>query len=407
MGKVLNQQPFKAIYLVYAATSLVFVKLPCWTLWYLRPSARPRRSWTLKRALIVRVLQDLFTIGTVVDMRGGPKPAVAARLPDSALKDARSAWVEPIPEELFCGKLRRYAEITGVKPVGIPGYWLLKKGYKWNGHKAMPGEKTVLHLHGGAFAYGSARPSDMTANLTRGLLQHSQTLERTFAVDCRLAASAPRPQINPFPAALIDCLAGYWYLVQEAGFEPQNIILAGDSAGANFAIALVRHLLENPTPSLPPPGRMLVVSPCLDLMISRCGPESSIVQNATTDIFGVLPPGELFGRYSIVSYLGPLPLEEADTNRYISPMSLNVKPGPDGLALCKGFPETYIVAGGAERIADDARALKERMDADGAKAVLDIPPDALHDFVVFTWHEPERTETLRRMCRWIDSPDST
>ena len=179
------------------------------------------------------------------------------------------------------------------------------------------------------------------------------------------------------------------------------MIIAGDSAGANMALAIVRHLVENPHPSLPPPGRLVLVSACLDLMVSRCGPEASTTRNSPTDIFGVPPPGELFAKYSVVSYLGALPLEEADTSRYISPMSLHVKPGPEG--LCKGFPESYIVAGGAERIMDDSVVLKERMDADGVKAVLDIPPDAVHDFVVFTWHEPERTETLQRISEWIDS----
>ncbi|KAH9893199.1 alpha/beta-hydrolase [Cubamyces lactineus] len=405
MGKILNRQPLKALYLVYVATSLVFVKLPFWTLYYLPRSTRPRRAWTLKRTLIVRTIQTLFATGRNVDMRGGPKPAVAAKLDDDdkVLRDAhaKSAWIEPIPEELFCGELKRYAEITGVEPVRIPGYWLLKKGYEWTSHRAMPGEKTVLHFHGGAFTIGTARPTDVTANFTRGLLEHSETISRTFAVDYRLAASAPRPQINAFPAALLDCLAGYWYLVQEAGFAPQNVIIAGDSAGANMALAIVRHLVENPHPALPPPGGLVLASACLDLMVSRCGPEASTTRNSPTDIFGAPPPGELFAKYSVVSYLGALPLEEADTSRYISPMSLHVKPGPEG--LCKGFPESYIVAGGAERIMDDSVALKERMDADGVKAVLDIPPDAVHDFVVFTWHEPERTETLKRIAGWIDS----
>ncbi|KAI0664480.1 alpha/beta-hydrolase [Cubamyces menziesii] len=405
MGKVLNRQPFKSLYLVYVATSLVFVKLPIWTLYYLPRSTRPRRAWSLKRTLIVRTIQTLFATGRTVDMRGGAKPAVADKLDDAdkVLRDAnaKSAWIEPIPEELFCGELRRYAEITGVAPVRIPGYWMLKKGYEWTSHKAMPGEKTVLHFHGGAFTIGTARPTDVTANFPRGLLEHSKTILRTFAVDYRLAASAPRPQINAFPAALLDCLAGYYYLVQEAGFEPQNVIIAGDSAGANMALAIVRHLVENPHPSLPPPGRLVLVSACLDLMVSRCGPEASTTRNSPTDIFGAPPPGELFAKYSVVSYLGALPLEEADTSRYISPMSLHVKPGPEG--LCKGFPESYIVAGGAERIMDDSVVLKERMDADGVKAVLDIPPDAVHDFVVFTWHEPERTETLQRISEWIDS----
>ena len=43
------------------------------------------------------------------------------------------------------------------------------------------------------------------------------------------------------------------------------------------------------------------------------------------------------------------------------------------------------------------------MEADGVKVHADISPDAVHDFLIFKWHEPERTETLRRVCQWIDA----
>lgn len=91
--------------------------------------------------------------------------------------------------------------------------------------------------------------------------------------------------------------------------------------------------------------------------------------------------------------------EVAQTHRYLSPVSLDCKPET---GLFSGFPETYVVAGGAERLLDDSTALVERMRADGVRVVQDIPPDAVHDFLVFTWHEQERTEVLKRVSRWID-----
>lgn len=44
-----------------------------------------------------------------------------------------------------------------------------------------------------------------------------------------------------FPASLLDALAGYQYLLS-LGFEPKNIMLCGDSAGANACLALARYL---------------------------------------------------------------------------------------------------------------------------------------------------------------------
>lgn len=148
MVKLIDRQPFKTIYLVYFAATLVFVKIPCWTLWYLRPSHRPRPSWTLKRALIVRIMKELFTIKVKI---GSSEDTSMREVPDSELKDAKFTWVEPIPDDLFCGEVRRLADITGAQPIKRAGFWLLKKDSVWLGPKAQPGEKTVMHLHGGAF----------------------------------------------------------------------------------------------------------------------------------------------------------------------------------------------------------------------------------------------------------------
>ncbi|KAI0630803.1 alpha/beta-hydrolase [Trametes polyzona] len=392
MANVLEYQPLKALYLLYFVLVLLLVKLPLWTLDALPRARRPRPSWTLARCLIVRTAQEVW--GIRLDLRAPPVPR--GEVPDSELTDAKFAWVDPVPDKLFCGEVRRVAEITGAQPARIPGYWLLK-GAVWTGPRAKPGEKVVLHMHGGGFRIGTAHPSDVTANFTRGILKHSHSLERVFAVDYRLTSSVPYPAANPFPSALLDAVAGYRYLVQVAGFHPRNIVVAGDSAGGNLAVGLTRYLLENDFPSLPPPGHILVASPWLDLSMSRHGPDSSAVTSAKTDIFAV-KPGELFEEYAVVSLLGPMDFEVAKTNRYMSPVSLHVP----SQGLFKGFPETYVVAGAPERLMDDSRALIERMRADGVKVTADISPDAVHDFVVFTWHEPERTDTLRRVSEWID-----
>ncbi|KAI0369743.1 alpha/beta-hydrolase [Pilatotrama ljubarskyi] len=396
MVNILKYQPFKGLYIVYFASTLVFFKVPFWALQYLPRSKRPRSTWTLKRSIIVRTIRELFTFKVPVGLKtalDSPK-----EVSDRALTDAKFVWVDGVPEELLRGEVQRIAEITGVKPARNPGYWLLKEGSAWSGPKAKPGEKTVLHMHGGAFHLGTANPSDITSNITRGLLLHSQSLERTFAVDYRLTASAPHPPANPFPAALLDTIAAYRYLVGEAGFDPKDVIVAGDSAGGNLAVGLVRYLVENPIPSLPPPGHLLVISPWLDVSTSRCGPNSSAIINNPTDIFPD-KPGEPFAMYAVRSLLGPLDPEEAKTNPYFSPVSLHVKPDS---GLFKDFPETYVVAGGAERLLDDSTVLMEKMEADGVKVTSDVLPDAVHDFLVFIWHEPERTEVLRKIGQWID-----
>ncbi|TBU30613.1 alpha/beta-hydrolase [Dichomitus squalens] len=405
MAKLLEYQPFKAVYLVYSFGTFILVKIPAWFFSYVSPSRRPRPTWTIRRSLIIRSFQELQELFTVkIHLQLSHRDPLQEVL-DSSLTDAKFVWLEPIPDDspLFCGEIRRFADITGVKPAKIAGYWFLRRGSAWNGPNAQPGEKVVLHMHGGAFCIGTAHPSDMTANISRGLLEYSGTLQRTFSVDFRLTASAPNPPANPFPAAVLDSLAAYRYLVQDCGFEPKNVVFAGDSAGGNIALALVRHLIENELSSLPPPRALFLSSAWLDLMGSRDGPESSRVQNALSDIFSRrLPKGEFFAQYAITSLRGSLDLDVVKTNRYFSPAAVDAQP-PEGSTLFKGFPETYVTAGGAERFSDDSKALVERMKADSVVVHEDFSPDAVHDFLIFNWHEPERTEVFKRVCSWIDS----
>lgn len=152
MTNILEYQPLKAIYLLLFTLILLLIKLPVWTLNYLPRSRRPRTAWTLGRSLIVRTLQELWTLK--VDVRGQPAPVV--EVADSDLTDAKFTWVAPLPDKLLCGEVRRVAEITGAEPARIAGYWLLKQGAPWTGPRAKPGEKTVLHMHGGGFRVSCA-----------------------------------------------------------------------------------------------------------------------------------------------------------------------------------------------------------------------------------------------------------
>jgi hypothetical protein len=95
----------------------------------------------------------------------------------------------------------------------------------------------------------------------------------------------------------------------------------------------------------------------------------------------------------------------ADTNEYISPASklLPVKPS------FVGWPRTMIICGGAEVLADSIRMLKDRMceqmgEGIGPGNVLYVEaPDAVHDYIGFDWHEPERSETLQAVAAWVDA----
>ncbi|KDQ62914.1 hypothetical protein JAAARDRAFT_202453 [Jaapia argillacea MUCL 33604] len=318
----------------------------------------------------------------------------------------KGVWVDPAPS-LLTAELRSYGSISSVEPARIPGYWLDKVGQDLPiASPPLPHEKVVYALHGGAYISLSAHPEDVTANIAKGLLEHCNDVHRTFSVEYRLSVGAPFKPSNPFPAALLDALAGYNYLVSIVGFSPSNIIVEGDSAGGNLALALTRYLVENQNNSegikLPaPPGSLLLLSPWGDLGHSHNIPGSSVTTCASSDYIGGL--GSLQFIYPHLAFTGPHSLEAAETNRYISPASRNPAMGKVSF---KGFPKTFIVAGGAEVLLDSIRTLRNKMvedlgeDGDGGVTYYEAE-DGIHDYLGATWHEPERSETLAAIAEWI------
>ncbi len=105
---------------------------------------------------------------------------------------------------------------------GIPGVWVHPTSSR--------SDEAILHLHGGWFNFGAARPY-------RHLVGHiaARAGSPAFIPDYRLAPE------HPFPAAVEDVLACYRAL-EEAGIR--RIALAGDSAGGNLALGLASRVIH-------------------------------------------------------------------------------------------------------------------------------------------------------------------
>jgi len=317
--------------------------------------------------------------------------------------DVKSLWVEPA-HHLVRGQLKTWTSFTGVKPARIPGYWLDKPGLDIPvGQPIQPGEKILYRIHGGGYIASSARPnSPVASDITKELLRTCPQFRRAFSIEYRLSQLEPgKPPVNPFPAALLDILAGYTYLTDTLGIPAEDICVCGDSSGGNAALALVRYLVEarlhpqegqERVPAMP--GSLILMSPLADLGTSHETPGSSIYTNSSSDIV----PLEiaLASTYRQQAFLGSLDPEEALVNPYLSPASKH------STVSFKGFPKTFISAGGAEVLLDQMRTLKERMEADlGDGVVYDERPDAVHIFMGLAFHEPEKSQALKRLADWI------
>ncbi|MQY28630.1 alpha/beta hydrolase fold domain-containing protein [Nocardia aurantia] len=90
----------------------------------------------------------------------------------------------------------------------------------------------VLYLHGGGYTIGSpATHRSLAAHLARDLRRP------VYLPDYRLAPE------HPYPAALDDAEAAFLELLG-SGFAPENLVVAGDSAGGGLALALAERLRD-------------------------------------------------------------------------------------------------------------------------------------------------------------------
>lgn len=208
-------------------------------------------------------------------MRDFSAPGTGVRLPRVAVRAAVRVLVRPafgpwVPNAGWrrwldaCSVLTLVPRGTEVRPVRlgeVPGVRVTYPGADSTG---VDTARAMLYLHGGGYTTGSPRTH-------RSLAGHlSRTVAApVFLLDYRLAPE------HPYPAALLDTLAAYRAL-QRAGYPPERIVLAGDSAGGGLAVATALALRDAGEPL---PVALALLSPWLDLTLSS----ESIRSNASRD----------------------------------------------------------------------------------------------------------------------------
>lgn len=114
-----------------------------------------------------------------------------------------------------------------------------------NSKATINSKRIVLYLHGGAYVVSSPRAHRA---ISTTLCQLSDT--PVLSVDYRLAPD------HPFPLALHDAISAYLNLIKS--YRPQNVVLAGDSAGAGLCFSLALWLRDN---SYDLPGGIVAIAP--------------------------------------------------------------------------------------------------------------------------------------------------
>lgn len=373
---------------VYAASLLarVLVYAPFWAIYYIPSSNRQKHSWPYHRALFIRIakylLEHMFTSGTWFMEIGRAKLGLKQRVK------------VPAAPQLITGEVREIAEKQGVAiDEERIGFWY---GAGTVGERAKPGESVIYNLHGGGYVIEHPDPRCLVnAWILRLINSPRCRAKRTFMIDYRLSSAAPFPIANPFPAALVDAVAGYQYLLS-LGFEPANIIVTGDSAGGHLALSFARYCV---VADIPRPGAVVTLSPASEWLVSHdTGPQSNWTKNQDS----CYVPWFFLG-YPARALNGPaLPFDDFEKNPWLSPGSAKVP--PERLAgWFKGFPKTLVLGGTGECMIDAIRCTAERMRKDmGDDVQYHEMPDATHDWACLAVFEPEAQVTIDAVLAFIE-----
>ena len=224
----------------------------------------------------------------------------------------------------------------------------------------------IIQLHGGGYIGGL---KNSYRNLA-GLYSEVGNGAAVLSVDYRLAPE------NVFPAALEDAFSAYeWALTR--GYDEEDIILAGDSAGGGLALGLCHYLKDN---SRKLPRAIIAMSPWADLTAS--GP--SYKENVELDpVFGSRPEAVIGS-----TYVG----EDKADNPYISPI----------FGDFTGFPKLLIQVGTDEMLLSDSQGVRDKAMAVGVPVEYTEYQSMFHVFQLAGKLMPESKQAWEQIKEFID-----
>ncbi|RGY99100.1 alpha/beta hydrolase [Clostridium sp. AM58-1XD] len=192
-----------------------------------------------------------------------------------------------------------------------------------------------------------------------------------LSVDYRVAPE------NPYPAALLDVVEAYRWLIEEKNYRPSQIVIAGDSAGGGLALALCLYLKDH---RIPLPAGVILMSPWTDLTLSG----DSYRENYEIDpLFGNSTDNMLYDS----AYIG----EHDPREPYISPIYGDFKK----------LPPMLIQVGSYEVLLSDSIAAAEKAKEAGVRRRLSIYEGMFHVFQMGLDLIPESREAWEEVAAFI------
>lgn len=228
------------------------------------------------------------------------------------------------------------AAIREIEIEGMYGEWV-------SVNRAHMKKYIILYCHGGGYSTGSS----LYARTLTTKLAMSTSMD-VLSFDYRLAPE------HPYPAALEDAMKAWNYLML-LGYGARDVIIAGDSAGGNLALALVHQLKAE--------GRIL--------------PRGLVLMSPWTDLTS---SGKSHETRKAVD-----PVLHAE---YLEHMIQNYAPGQDLInplisplfGEFTDFPSTYIQVGDNEVLLNDSTMLHKKMVKANVPVQIDVFKGMWHVF---------------------------
>lgn len=231
-------------------------------------------------------------------------------------------------------------------------------------HAAKAKDRVLLYLHGGAYLVGSPITH---RNITARLARYGQC--RVLAINYRKS-----PQY-PFPYALEDAVSAYRYLLQQ-GYAPENITIAGDSAGGNLTFLTAIALRDR---GLPKPAGVVGISPWTDLSSSG----DSFFSHRSVD--PMLPARRI--AHAAKLHANGIPLDSP----LLSPV----------FAELHDLPQMLVHVGESEVLLSDSLRFVDRARNYGVNAQIKVWKNAPHVFQIFAGIVPQSKQSLREIGHFL------
>lgn len=210
----------------------------------------------------------------------------------------------------------------------------------------------IFHIHGGVFFLGSLKTH-------RAFLSQiaARTQMQVLHVDYPLSPE------HPFPEAVEALFAVYLNLLEQ-GIQAKDIILSGDSCGANLAVALAVKIRQA---QLEQVSGLILLSPFLDLTLTSESLRFNQKHDALLSI-EALETG--------IDYYLPKEIDRGDPR--VSPVFEDLT----------GLPPTLIQVGSKEILMDDGKRFQQQAEAAGVEVEFKIYTGMWHNFQMFSaWFE--------------------